>query len=103
MLSKARSKPISLFACLYSNFIKVGGKSTFETDKFVGLSVLKLYKGWWREDFAWWRVRWWRDRSLVASSLVASLLGGEVTGNQSYNLILTSGVRILIIYLLQFR
>ena len=32
--------------------------------------------GWWREGFAWWRVRWWRDRSLVAS-----LLGGEVTGN----------------------
>ena len=73
MLSKARSKQISLFACLYSNFIKVGGESTFETDKFVRLSVLKLYKGWWRE-------RWWRDRSLVASLLVASLLGGEVTG-----------------------
>ena len=42
------------------------------TNLFIG--------GWWREDFAWWRVRWWRDRSLVASSLVASLLGGEVTG-----------------------
>ena len=37
------------------------------TNLFIG--------GWWREDFAWWRVRWWRDRSLVAS-----LLGGEVTG-----------------------
>ena len=42
------------------------------TNLFIG--------GWWREDFAWWRVRWWRDRSLVANSLVASLLGGEVTG-----------------------
>ena len=42
------------------------------TNLFIG--------GWWREDFAWWRVRWWRDRSLVASSLVASLPGGEVTG-----------------------
>ena len=44
------------------------------TNLFIG--------GWWREDFAWWRVRWWQDRSLVASSLVASLLGGEVTGYQ---------------------
>ena len=42
--------------------------------------------GWWREDFAWWRVRWWRDRSLVASSLVASLPAGEVTGNHLYTL-----------------
>ena len=30
--------------------------------------------GWWREDFAWWRVRWWRDRSLVASSLIFSVI-----------------------------
>ena len=49
--------------------------SDSSTNLFIG--------GWWREDFAWWRVRWWQDRSLVASSLVASLLGGEVTGYPS--------------------
>ena len=40
-------------------------------DVAVSLVYQKEVGGWWREDFAWWRVRWWRDRSLVASSLVA--------------------------------
>ena len=58
------------------------------TNLFIG--------GWWREDFAWWRVRWWRDRSLVASSLVASLLGGEVLGGEvtGYPILLSNNALI---------
>ena len=56
---------------------------SFEHPTFLDYFILVylFIGGWWREDFAWWRVRWWRDRSLVASLLVASLPGGEVTGN----------------------
>ena len=68
---------------VWSSFADVEGEGVLEHPTLLDYFILVylFIGGWWREDFAWWRVRWWRDRSLVASSLVASLPGGEVTGN----------------------
>ena len=88
MLSIARSKLKVL--CNNISFVSRSVKANYFIQTQVEHPTLLDYfilvylfiGGWWREDFAWWRVRWWRDRSLVASSLVASLPGGEVTGNR---------------------
>ena len=91
MLSIARSKLKVL--CNNISFVSRSVKANYFIQTQVEHPTLLDYfilvylfiGGWWREDFAWWRVRWWRDRSLVASSLVASLPGGEVTGNRLHD------------------
>ena len=87
MLSIARSKLKVL--CNNISFVSRSVKANYFIQTQVEHPTLLDYfilvylfiGGWWREDFAWWRVRWWRDRSLVAS-----LPGGEVTGNPTYTL-----------------
>ena len=59
--------------------VYIRGKTKLVTNTGYAFNI--LVGGWWREDFAWWRVGWWRGRFVVASWLVARLPGGEVTGN----------------------